>query len=72
MPRFLCSLDTQEPRNGSEAPGPGAGEQLEGDEGRSPEINLPKRRASLLLRAPEYRSSDRRTFLGRQKALDTQ
>lgn len=28
--------------------------------------------ASLLLRAPEYRSPDRRTFLGRQKALDTQ
>lgn len=31
MPPFLCSLswDTQEPRNGSEVRGPGAGKELE-------------------------------------------
>lgn len=31
MPQFLCSLswDTQEPRNGLETRGPGAGKELE-------------------------------------------
>lgn len=43
MPQFLCrrSQDTLEPRNGSEAPGPGAGEQFQGWAG-SWEIDLPK------------------------------